>query len=263
MTLGRRQALLLARPGACRRRSRHAPPLLETTTQKLSAARRSGQRRGMHRAGELLTGTHGKLRRAVVKPGLQARQAQKARVALHPAHQDTRAPLAEVLIVAKRRLPGMSETRALAVERMPAVDQVLEMQRLAPQTSWRACSLQAASMNPSPEPHSEILHCDPDMQMAHEHQCVVKAMLWCNLSAVAQMCACPMATDMHRTRGWIIIPCLAAGKDQPCSGKSTLHLRCMAAIPPPGPKAPNPTLQCLGILKLRACRPAAARQETD
>ena len=149
--------LLPAYPGACRRQIRHAPPLLEEAPQKLSVARRSGQRRAMHRAGELLPGTHGTPRRAVVKLGRQARQAQKARVALPAAHQGIRAPMAEVSIIDKTRLPGTSKTGGLAEERTPAVDQVREMQHLAPHTSWRACSLQAASMRLRPEPYCEIL----------------------------------------------------------------------------------------------------------
>lgn len=54
--------LLPARSGACRRQSRQAPPLLEKAAQKRSAARRGGQRKGMHRAGELMMGTRGKPR---------------------------------------------------------------------------------------------------------------------------------------------------------------------------------------------------------
>ena len=72
-------------------------------------------------------------------------------------------------------------------------------------------------------------------------------------------CAYPLAIDMHRVGEAF----LAAAKGQSCSGKSTLHLRCTAAIPPPDPRALNPTLQYYGTHKLQACRPAAARQETD
>ena len=49
-------------------------------------------------------------------------------------------------MAARMGFPGMGRTGGLAPVSLPAVDQ-----RLAPQTSWRACSLQAASANSRPE----------------------------------------------------------------------------------------------------------------
>lgn len=155
---------------------------------------------------------------------LQARQAQKARVALHPAHQDTRAPWA------RAGFPGTSETGGLAVERLPAVDQLLVMQRLAPQTNWRACSLQAASVNLSLtlKPCNMSLKC----RMSHEHQCVqcfgVVNMQWHN------MYACPVTIDMHREIWWSLVHCLAAGMSRRAQEKhftSTLYGSNTAARP--------------------------------